>query len=57
MAQMSTFSLIRLLSSKHSGGWYQYVPTPQEVIGILDWFFSRILHRPKSVTFTRPSGN
>lgn len=34
---------------KHSGGKYQYVPTPYEVNSNFELSSSKILHKPKSV--------
>ena len=43
-----------LLTTKHSGGRYQYVPAPCDVNSILSSSVSIILLRPKSVIFTSP---
>ena len=43
-----------LLTTKHSGGRYQYVPAPCDVNSMLSSSVSIILLKPKSVIFTSP---
>ncbi len=43
--------------SKHSGGRYQYVPTPCDVSSMLLLFSSMIFARPKSEIFISPLWN
>ena len=53
--QTSTlFEIIVCVVLKHSGAWYQYVPTPVEVNSTLSLFSSTCLQRPKSVIQTSP---